>query len=437
VQEGFSQKSEEFFMNKKMELLSPAGSMEKLKYAFAYGADACYLAGKSFGLRANAANFDEVEMKEAVEYAHARGRKIYVTLNIFARNDDFEEIKQYVKFLESIKVDAVIISNPGVMKVVRENTNLEIHVSTQANVVNKYEVEFYAKTIGAKRIILARELTLHDIKGITEHIKKEKLDVEIETFVHGAMCISYSGRCLMSNFIADRPSNLGQCVQPCRFKWEIRPMPPENSDVHEGEDRQWMTLETTENASYIMNSKDMMLIEYIKEMQEAGIAALKIEGRMKTAYYVANVTNAYRRAIDGSSKPKDLKKELLKISNRTYTTGFMFDDKKIRENQKESISKSTHDFSAVVLGKFTPDEFFVKNTKLKKNLYLIEQRTKFEAGDTLEILSPSKAFNKTIKVKKLYNEEGNPVEVANLVQQKLVIESAYQLSEFDILRKIK
>ncbi len=397
----------------KIELLSPAGDIEKLKTAFYFGADAVYMAGKKFGLRAFSSNFDENELKESIEYAHSLGKKCYITLNILAHNGDFNGLEEYVKYLDEIKADAVIVSDIGIMSVVKKVApNLEIHVSTQANITNKYSAMEFVK-YGAKRLVLARELSLKEIKEIRDYIPS---DIVIETFVHGAMCISYSGRCLLSNYLTGRDSNRGACVQACRWEYCIREKNRDN----------YLEIQEDNKGTYILNSKDLCMIEHIKELYEAGVTSFKIEGRMKSPYYVATVTNAYRRAIDDfyENKPfnNDLKLELEKASHRRYTTGFYFgsDDKECLET---STPIQSHEFMALV------------KEDSKDGYALIEQRNRFKVGDELEILSPSNNFNKKIVVTKLLNTEGADVEDAYKVQQPLYIKTDLILHKNDILRK--
>lgn len=397
-----------------LELLSPAGNMEKLKTAFRFGADACYMAGKKFGLRAFSGNFEEDELKEATDYAHSLKKKIYITVNIVAHNEDFDGLKEYLIYLQDIKVDGIIVSDIGIMNIAREFApNLDIHVSTQANVTNKYTAKFYCD-LGVKRLVLARELSIDEIKEIREYIPK---DVEIETFVHGAMCISYSGRCLLSNYLTNRDSNRGACVQACRFEYSIceKSRQGEHYDIQEDE-----------RGTYILNSKDLCMIRYIDELVKAGVTSFKIEGRMKSPYYVATVTNAYRRAIDGylSGKQLDesLVEELEKTSHRRYTTGFYFGAKD-KEYLPSSMPIQTHEFMAIV------------RVDWEDGYSLIEQRNRFKVGDILEVLSPNETFNHQIKVVEMLDEKGNVVEDASKVQQILRLKTDIKLKDGDILRK--
>ncbi len=405
---------------KMLELLAPAGNLEKLKTAFYYGADACYFAGKRYGLRAFAGNFKEDELEESVKFVHSINKKAYITLNIIAHNTDFDGLKEYLLFLDSVKVDALIVADVGIIQFIRETLpDMPIHVSTQANITNKYSAKFFAD-MGVKRLILARELSLSEVKEISEFVSK---DVEIETFIHGAMCISYSGRCLLSNYFTGRDSNRGACAQVCR--WGFGLVDKQNPDnVYD--------IEEDERGTYILNSKDLNMIKHLHELVKAGVTSFKIEGRMKSSYYVANVVNAYRRALNYLSELKnvddyvvgeELVKELEKSSHRTYTTGFYLNEK-IKENVETSNPIQTSEFMAAV------------TEKLNGNKYIIEQRNKFVVGDELEILSPGNSFNKKFKVEELYDLENNEITVANQVQQKLIITCPYELNEGDILRTV-
>lgn len=393
-----------------MELLAPAGNFEKLKTAVHFGADGVYFAGKSLGLRAFAGNFSEEEIVEAMKYLHSRGKVGYITLNIVAKDGDFEGIDEYLKLLERAEVDGVIVSDVGLIYYIRKNfPKLNVHVSTQANVNNSQSAKFYAD-MGVVRIVLARELNLEDIKNIHE----KNPNIEIETFVHGAMCISYSGRCLLSNYLTGRDSNRGACVQACRWKYFIR---EENrEDEYE--------VEEDERGTYILNSKDMCLIDHIDKLKTAGIASLKIEGRMKSDYYVASVVNAYRRALDGFDDFDVLHEELEKTSHRRYTTGFYFgaDDK---EYLKDSMPVQT----AVFIAKVVEDA--------KDGLVKVEMRNRFKVGDELQVLSPDGNFLKTIKISKIINEKGEIIEDAKRVQEIVQINCPYNLKNGDILRSDK
>lgn len=403
-----------------IELLAPAGNMEKLKTALYYGADACYFAGTKFGLRAMSSNFTNEELKESVEYAHSLGKKCYITVNILAHNADFDGLKEYLQYLESILVDGVIVSDLGIMSFVKEYApGLELHVSTQSNITNKFSAMEYVK-LGAKRLVLARELSISEIKEIRDYIPK---DVEIECFVHGAMCISYSGRCLLSNYLCGRDSNRGACVQACRFEYTIREKSRVNGEEYE--------IQEDNRGTYILNSKDMCLIKYIAQLVDAGITSFKIEGRMKSPYYVATVVNAYRRAIDMYLADKDkfecpesLYEELEKTSHRRFTTGFYFGSND-KEYLETSMPVQTHEFMAIV----TSDQV--------GDMVEIEQRNRFKVGDELEILSPTNNWNKTLVVSYMEDEAGLLVEDALKVQQKLKLKvsNIQGLKKGDILRK--
>ena len=397
----------------KIELLSPAGDFEKLKTSIYFGADACYFAGKKFGLRAFSGNFKDDELIESVKYCHEKGVKCYITLNILARNYDFEEMKDYVLFLSSINVDGVIVSDIGVVSLVKDLApNLEIHISTQANITNKYSALEFVK-LGAKRLVLARELSIEEIKEIRDYLPKE---IVLETFVHGAMCISYSGRCLLSNYLTNRDSNRGACVQACRWQYFLK------AKDKEGE----YEIQEDERGTYILNSKDLCMINYIKELYNAGIRSFKIEGRMKSPYYTATVTNAYRRAIDAFYEGKELKEDLVqeleKTSHRKFTTGFYFESSD-KECLESSNPVQNAEFIAIVL------------EDTKDGYCLVQQRNRFKIGDSLEILSPGENFNKKIIVRELLNTEKAPVEDAYRVQQPLYLKTDLNLKAGDILRR--
>lgn len=401
-----------------VELLAPAGTYEKMITAFNFGADAVYVAGQRFGLRAFAGNFSVEELKSASEYAHSLGKKIYVTLNILAHENDFDGMAEYIKYLEDIKIDAVIVSDVGIIDLVRTTApNLDVHVSTQANVLNSYAINFFAK-MGVKRIVLARELSIDEIKLLRQRIPAE---MELEAFVHGAMCISYSGRCLLSNYFCGRDSNRGACVQACRWQYALKKFDSDKNDYY--------PIDEDERGTYILNSKDVNMIKYVDQMAEAGITSFKVEGRMKSEYYVANVINAYRKALDIYYKdpknyvcPQQLVDELVKSSHRKYTSGFYLhsDDKECLES---SMPVSTHEFIAQVL------------EDAKDGKVLVEQRNRFVKGETLEILSPTELFNKTITINDMTNLEGEVVEIANKVQQKLFIQTNLPLKKGDIFRR--
>lgn len=401
----------------KPELLAPAGNFSKLKTAVYYGADAVYIGGKSFSLRALSDNFTDEEIVRAVEYAHGKNVKVYVTVNIFAKNSDFDKAKEYFKFLYSVGVDAVLITDIGLIDLCKEVApKLPIHLSTQANTLNKYAVRAW-KNYGLERVVLARELSLAEIAEIREFVP----DIELEAFAHGAMCISYSGRCLLSNYLNGRDSNRGECVQACRWSYELR---------EKNKGGEYYPIEEDERGSYILNSKDLNMISHIDEMVDAGVISLKIEGRMKSEYYLATVINAYRRAIDEYCKIGDKYKEnsmfydeLIKTSHRVFTTAYTLGDNFDTVNYSDSQSVGEKQFIAVV-------------TKGTAGGYTeIEMRNRFKKSDVLEILSPSDNFNKTFVVNEMYDEDGNEIVDAKIVQQKIRIKCEYDLREGDILRK--
>lgn len=391
-----------------VELLAPAGTFLKLKTAFKFGADAVYFAGKKFGLRAFAGNFEDDEIEKAVNYAHSLNKKVYITVNILAHEADFDGLKEYIEYLDKIGVDAVIVADVGIIKLIRDVApNLDIHVSTQANVTNSYSAKFF-QDMGVKRIVLARELSIEEIKKIHDAVP----DMELEAFVHGAMCISYSGRCLLSNYFTGRDSNRGACVQACRWEYTI---------TEKSRQGQQFPIEEDERGTYILNSKDLCMIKHLKELEEAGVCSFKIEGRMKSEYYVACTVNAYRRAINGEDV--DIS-ELEKSSHRLFTTGFYFGEKD-KECFTSSSPVQTHEFMALVL------------EDAKDGYVKIEQRNRFKVGDTLEVLSPDENFNKKIKVTEIKNLKGELIDDAKKVQEVLYLKVELDLKEGDILRAEK
>jgi len=399
------------------ELLAPAGDMARLKTAIYFGADAVYCAGKEFGLRASSPNFTHKELETAVKFVHENGKKIYVTVNIFARNTDLIPIKNELIFLEKIGVDAVIVSDLGVMKIVRENTKLPIHVSTQANVLNKLTAEQYVE-LGAKRIVLARECSIDEIREIAKHLGEK---CEIECFVHGAMCISYSGRCLLSNYLSPektRESNRGECNHPCRWSYALMEQKRQN---------QYFPIEEDARGTYILNSRDLCLVEHLCELAKAGVKSFKIEGRVKTEYYVANTVNAYRRVMNGEAF--DAVCDLEKSAHRHFTTGFVAGDKN-RQFFAHGNPVSTFEYTANV----TKCPKFARNDPFAL-FYTIEMRNAFNAGDTVEVLSPSANHNRTFIVEKIINSGGESITRANRPQELLRVPCPYELHVGDILRK--
>lgn len=396
-----------------MELLAPAGNFEKFLSAIHFGANAVYLAGNRFGLRAFAGNFSDEEIVKATEIAHKLDKKVYVTLNIIAKDKDFEGLKEYLEFLQNkAKIDAVIVADIGVLHFVRIHAPiLDIHVSTQANIINSYSANFFAD-LGVKRLILARELSLEEIKNIRKNLSPK---IQLEVFVHGAMCMAYSGRCLLSNYLTGRDSNHGECVQACRWKYYVR-------EVNRDDD---LEVQEDERGSYIFNSKDLNMLPYLQELKEAGVDSIKIEGRMKSTYYVATVVNAYRMALDMLPKrpTKELCDELMKASHRRYTTGFYFDETN-RQYQEDSMPVQESDFVAIISE--DADNGHVK----------VEMRNKFSVDDVLEVLSPDKnIFNKKITINEIISSDGEKVESAKKVQETVTINCNLPLKKGDILRR--
>ncbi len=405
----------------KPELLAPAGDLEKLKIAVLYGADAVYIGGEAYGLRAKAKNFDLDTMAEGIQFAHDHGAKVYITANIFAHNADFEGMAEYFKAVEKIGADALIISDLGVFSVAKEAVpNMEIHVSTQANNTNYMSAGMWYK-LGAKRVVIARELSFGEVKQIRENIPE---DMDIEAFVHGAMCISYSGRCLLSNYLSGRDANKGACSHPCRWKYHL---------VEETRPGEYMPIEENERGTYIYNSKDLCMIEHIPDILESGIMSLKIEGRMKTPFYVGTVVKAYRQAIDDYMTSPDLYREKLpqyleevsKASHRDYTEGFYYE----KPNGNQQIYNSNtyirgFDFVGMVQ----------ENSNPETGIAIVEQRNKFSVGDTIEVM-PAKGNAFTMKVSKMWDADGNPVESAPHPQQILQILFDRPVKKYDMLRK--
>ena len=400
---------------KKIELLAPAGDFERLVTAIHFGADAVYFAGKKFGLRAFASNFDEKEIIKAINYAHERNVKVYITVNILAHNEDFVGLIDYLKFLDKEGADGVIVSDIGIASLVKEYTNLELHVSTNANITNIHSAKMRVK-LGAKRLVLARELSLQEIKEIKNEVGE---NIDLECFGHGAMCISYSGRCLLSNYLTGRDSNKGECAQPCRWQYALGV----KSDI---EETNYFPILEDGKGTYILNSKDICMIEHIKELAQAGVTSLKVEGRMKTNYYVATVINAYRRAIDEyykNLKPSfNYLEEVRKTSNRDFTTGFYFENNS-KENLNTSKQSETHKYIAVVL------------ESLDNGYILVEHRNKFLLGDELEILSSGENFNKKFIVEDIIDCENNHLKEVKKIKQHVYVKCPYKLNKYDILRK--
>lgn len=398
-----------------MELLAPAGDKEKLIMAIEYGADAVYLASTRFGLRTFAGNFDLDNLKWAVEYAHKHDVKVYVTVNIIPHESDLQDLPDYIKYLNEIGVDAVICADLGVISVVRRIApNLAVHVSTQANITNSESAMVYVQ-MGVKRLILAREMTLEEIKTLRSKIPQE---IELEAFCHGAMCISYSGRCLLSNFFTGRDANRGACVQACRWGYAIREVRKE----------QEYPIEEDTHGTYILNSKDMCMIDYLDKLKDAGISSIKIEGRMKTEYYVANIVNAYRMALDylethkDYNLPKEIRNEVYKSSHRDYSEGFYFGNPK--QTLNTSLPEAEYDFVAVV------------KEDTKDNKTKVEMRNRFSVNSCLELLSKRKN-NAIIKVNEIVDLEGNTLDECKIPKQQVYIKTDVELKANEILRRKK
>lgn len=405
----------------KIELLAPAGDLEKLKIALLYGADAVYIGGEAYGLRAKAKNFDLEKMKEGIEFAHARGAKVYVTANIFAHNDDFEGMAEYFKNLEKIGADALLISDLGVFSVAKEAVpNMEIHVSTQANNTNHKGASMWYK-LGAKRVVVARELSIKEITDVRKNIPE---DMDIEAFVHGAMCISYSGRCLLSNYLNGRDANKGECAHPCRWKYRL---------VEETRPGEYMPVVENERGTYIYNSKDLCMIMHIPELVQAGVMSFKIEGRMKTAFYVGTVVKIYREAIDDYLKDPKLYEskldyyieEVSKASHRDFTTAFYFGKP---DGEQQVYTNNTYirgyDFIGMV------QEDYDEET----GCAVVMQRNKFVVGDEIEVM-PAVGEAWQMVIEKMWNEDGAPIESAPHPQQILKVQFPKAVTKYDMLRK--
>ncbi len=395
----------------KTELLAPAGSYAKFLTALHFGADAVYLGGKQFSLRTFADNFTQEELQNAVSLAHERGKKVYVTANIYARNTDFSMLGDYFENLQNMGADAVIVSDPGVIYVAKKRAPaLAIHLSTQANTTNKYAVKFWQEQ-GVERVILARELSLKEIAEIHDFVP----DMELEAFVHGAMCISYSGRCLLSDYLDGRSSNRGACVQACRWKYEMRALNATNGKS------EWLPIEENGNGAFILNSKDLNMLARIREMEGAGIRSFKIEGRMKSGYYLATVINAYRRAMDGEDTCVS-ERELLCVAHREYTQAYADGANANTVNYADSQSKGEYTYIADVLAS-------------ENGRVCVEMRNRFKMGDMLEVLSPDGNFGKAFTVTDIEDSKGERTEDAKLVCEHYTIACPYTLQKGDYLRR--
>lgn len=404
---------------KKIELLAPAGDINKLKTAVEYGADAVYLGGESFGLRKASKNFSMEDIKWATDYLHERGKKIHVTLNIIPHNDDMEGVEDYIKELYEIGVDALIVADPGMfMKVKEVAPDFPIHISTQGSVTNVGTVKFWQK-LGAERVVMARELSLKEVSDIIKEVGDK---IEVETFAHGAMCMSYSGRCLLSNYMTGRDANMGDCAQPCRYKYHL---------VEEKRPGEYFPIEEHDEGTFIMNSKDLCMIEHIDEMIEAGIASLKIEGRVKSEYYLATVIRSYRMAIDAYYADSEnykydpsLLEEIKKVSHRDFTTGFFYgqanEDSQVYEDNSYIRG---YDFVGIVLD-------YDEETKIAT----IEQRNRVFVGEEIEIFGPGiKHFD--YKIEKMLDDKDREIDVANKAKQIFKIKIEEPIKKGFILRR--
>lgn len=400
----------------KPEILSPAGDFEKLKYAIEYGADAVYMAGKEFGMRRAANNFSEEEFANAVNYAHERNKKVYITANILAHNDMLKKAPEYFEFLESQNVDSVILGDIGLMSIAKKYApKTPIHISTQTSIVN-YEAANMWHSLGAERVVLARELSFEEIAEIRANTPK---DLELEAFVHGAMCMSYSGRCLISNYLTGRDANKGECAQPCRWKYNL---------VEETRPNEYMPVEQDEYGTYFFNSKDLCTIEYIPELVKSGIDSFKIEGRAKTAYYVAGITNAYQTALTEYLKnpetyklPKQAFDEIYKVSHRNYFTGFYHGRQETSEHYENAHYVREWD----IIGLFLEE---------KDGKMLFRQKNRFYQGDIVELVEPNKAPLE-FKISDMWNEQDEEIDVARHASMIFKLKLEHTPSKFAILRR--
>lgn len=407
------------------ELLIPASSLEVLKVAVAYGADAVYIGGEAFGLRAKAKNFSLEDMAEGVKFAHAHGVKVYVTANILAHNRDLAGVREYFEELKQVGPDALIISDPAIFTIAKEVLpEMELHVSTQANNTN-YGIFNFWYGLGAKRVVTARELSLAEIKEIREHIPD---DMEIETFIHGAMCISYSGRCLLSSFMAGRDANQGACTHPCRWKYAV---------MEESRPGEYMPVYENERGTYIFNSKDLCMIEHIPEIIDSGIDSLKVEGRMKTALYVATVARTYRMAIDDYKQSPEYyrsripyyKEEIAKCTYRQYTTGFFFGKP---DEHTQIYDSNTYIKEYTYLG--IAGEHYQGELDIPAHACYLEQRNKFSVGEEVEVMKKN-GENLLVKVQGIYNLTGEAMESAPHPKQPMYVDFGVELETYDVIRR--
>jgi U32 family peptidase len=404
---------------KKVELLAPAGNLEKLKMAVLYGADAVYMGGEEFGLRASADNFSAGDMKRGIEFAHSKGKRVYVTMNIIPHNEDLEKMPSYVEEIAGMGADAIILSDPGVYAIVRGTVpSMEIHLSTQANNTNWRSAKFWFEQ-GLKRVILARELSFGEIAEIREKTPRE---LELEVFIHGAMCISYSGRCLLSNYMAGRDSNRGLCAHPCRWKYYL---------VEEKRPGEYMPVVENDRGTFIYNSKDLCMIEHIPELMQSGVSSFKIEGRMKSSFYVATVVKAYREAIDTFYENpekyrfrQDWLDELSKASHREYTTGFFF-DKPSGEGQVYHTSSYIREYDFVGL---------VTAYNRETGIATVEQRNRMYNGEEVEVVGPTGGFYLQ-KLRDMKNSVGEAIDVAPHPQMTVYMPMDQPVEEFAMLRR--
>lgn len=402
---------------KKPEILSPAGDFEKLRYALAYGADAVYMAGQAFGMRAAASNFADEELRLAIQYAHKRGARCYITVNIMPSNEDMKALPAYLELLQDAGADAIILADVGVLRMARRYApRVPVHISTQTSILNYEAANFWAE-LGAERIVLARELSLTEITEIRANTPK---NLEIEAFVHGAMCISYSGRCLISQYLTERDANRGACAQPCRWQYSL---------VEEKRPGEYFPVVEDDHGTYLYNSKDMCMIAHIPALIAAGIDSFKIEGRNKTAYYAAGITSAYRRAVDaywaqpeGFELPEDIGAEISKVSHRNYYTGFYFGSEE--------------------LGQFFEDSHYIRDWEVTGLLVSCDAqgnavftlKNRFFLGDTLELMQPGEAPI-TFSVTFMMDEQGNQLEVAHHPEMRVRLRLPVQAKEYSILRR--
>lgn len=406
-------------MIKKPEILSPAGDLQKLKYAVVYGADAVYMAGNAFGMRAAAGNFDYNEFKDGISFAHDRGSKVYITVNTMPHSSEIPKLPEYLEMLSDLKVDAIIVADVGVIRLAQKYApKIPLHISTQTSILNYEAANFWAD-LGAERIVLARELNLDEIAVIRAKTPKS---LEIEAFVHGAMCISYSGRCLISNYLTGRDANRGACAQPCRWKYSL---------VEETRPGQYFPVVEDDGGTYLYNSKDMCMIEHIPDLVKAGVDSFKIEGRAKTAYYTAGITNAYKQAVnayfenpsDSFVLPSNILEEIYKVSHRNYYTGFFYNEPN-GQHYDDSHYIRDWDITAMLVSKDREGnaEFELKN--------------RFYKGDELELMQPGKPPYR-FKADIILNEKGEEIDVARHPRMKIRLKFPFEVDTYGILRREK